>query len=251
MRSAQFPDPGIHASTPTATATASETPTHTPTVTETATQVPSGPVTITYDAVGNRLTQDNTVNGLSFTASYGYDPAHQRMTSVNGVTYTWDANGNLRNDGVKTYTYDAANRLVTVSGPELAMSYAYSGLGDRLQEAVNGNTTTFTMDLNAGLTQALSDGTNTYIYDVDRLAQVNSGTEYFLGDALGSVRQLADANGAVTYASAYDPYGVTTQTYGAAQPAYGYAGEYSDSYNELVYLRARYYAPYLNQFILS
>lgn len=49
-------------------------------------------------------------------------------------------------------------------------SYVYNGLNDRLQETVNGSTTTFSMDLNAGLTQALSDGTNTYIYGVDRIA---------------------------------------------------------------------------------
>ena len=91
-------------------------------------------------------------------------------------------------------------------------SYQYNGLNDRLQETVNGSTTTFTMDLNTGLTQALSDGTNTYIYGVGRIAQVNSITEYFLGDALGSVRQLTNASGAITYAKVYDPYGVVTST---------------------------------------
>ena len=45
---------------------------------------------------------------------------------------------------------------------------------------MNGSTTTFTMDLNTGLTHALSDGTNTYIYGNGRIAQVNGGTEYFL-----------------------------------------------------------------------
>jgi hypothetical protein len=41
---------------------------------------------------------------------------------------------------------------------------------------VNGNPTTFTMDLNTGLTQALSDGTNTYIYGNGRIAQT-AGTQ--------------------------------------------------------------------------
>ncbi len=44
------------------------------------------------------------------------------------------------------------------------------------------------MDLSTGLTQALSDGTNHYIYGVGRIAQVNTGTEYFLGDAIVSIR---------------------------------------------------------------
>ncbi len=65
--------------------------------------------------------------------------------------------------------------------------------------------------------------------------------------ALGSVRQIANANAQVTYTSAYDPYGVVTQASGASQTAYGYTNEYTSQ--GLVYLRARYYAPYLNQFI--
>ncbi len=200
----------------------------------------------TYDAVGNRLTQQKSIIGLVTTDTYVYDDAN-RLTSVNGVNYTWDANGNLLNDGTKTYTYDPANRLTAISGQQLAVSYAYNGLGDRLQEVHNGQTTNFTMDLNAGLTQALSDGTNNYIYGIGRIAQVNTGTEYFLGDALGSVRQLTNTSGTITYASAYDPYGVTTQTHGAAQTAYGYTGEYTS--DDLIYLRARHYNPGIARFL--
>ncbi len=200
----------------------------------------------TYDAVGNRLTQDKMIIGFLTTDIYVPDDAN-RLASVNGVNYTWDANGNLLSDGVTTYTYDFANRLKTMTSSSVTASYAYNGLNDRLQQIVNGQTTTFTMDLNTGLTQALSDGTNTSIYGNGRIAQVNTGTEYFLGDALGSVRQLTNSNGAVTYASTYDPYGVTTQTYGASQTAYGYTGEYTS--NDMVYLRARMYSPEIGHFL--
>jgi len=64
----------------------------------------------TYDAVGNRLTQ--TIN--SVTTTYVYDAAN-RLVSVNGVSYTWDNNGNLTSDGTNTYTYDYANRLVSLT----------------------------------------------------------------------------------------------------------------------------------------
>jgi RHS repeat-associated protein len=193
--------------------------------------------------VGNRLSQETGIG----TTNYVYDNAN-RLTSVNGTSYTWDNNGNLLNDGVNTYTYDSANRLKTFTNATTTATYRYNGLNDRLQETVNGVTTTFTMDLNTGLTQALSDGTNTYIYGVGRIAQVNSnGTEYFLGDALGSVRQLTSASGAITYASVYDPYGVTTQAYGASQTGYGFTGEYTSQ--GLVYLRARYYMPTDGRFL--
>jgi len=95
-----------------------------------------------------------------------------------------------------------------------------------LQKTVNSQTTTFAMDPNAGLTQTLSDGANTYLYGADRIAQVNAaGTEYFLGDALGSVRQMVDSSGAVTLARSYDPYGVVTASSGVGQTSYGVTDE--------------------------
>ena len=91
------------------------------------------------------------------TNTYAYDDAN-RLISVDGMAYTWDNNGNLLNDGVNTYSYDSANRLLSVTDGVSTTSYAYNGLDDRLQETVNGSTTDFTLDLNAGLTQVLSDG---------------------------------------------------------------------------------------------
>jgi len=207
----------------------------------------------TYDAVGNRKTQETLIGRVLTNTTYSYDDAN-RLTSVDGVTYTWDANGNLRSDGVNTYNYDAANRLISFDGQGIQAAYAYNGLGDRLQETMSGNVTTFTMDLNTALTQALSDGTHHYIYGPStgsgsRIAQTQgSTTEYFLNDALGSVRQMTNNNGSITYTQGYDPYGVTTLTSGSSRSAYGYGGEYSDSYIKLIYLRSRMYDPLTGRF---
>jgi YD repeat-containing protein len=113
----------------------------------------------TYDRVGNRLTQDT----LAGTNVYIYDIAN-RLTSVDGVSYSWDDNGNLLSDGITTYSYDHANRLTAVSGQPSAYGFAYNGLGGRLRQTIDGVPTNYTLDLNAGLTQVLSDGTNTYLY---------------------------------------------------------------------------------------
>ncbi|MBL8107718.1 MAG: hypothetical protein JNJ72_19270 [Anaerolineales bacterium] len=125
---------------------------------------------------------------------------------------------NYSTDDYYHYTYDSANRLTSFNGTS---SHAYiipvgdNELGDRLSQ----NGVNYTLDLNSGLTQVLSDGTNTYIYGLGRIAQVNITTEYLvstgstyhLGDALGFVKQLTDASGEVTLANAYDPYGVLAQ----------------------------------------
>lgn len=198
-----------------------------------------------YDAVGNRLSKDSSIDGLDTQVSYAYDDAN-RMIDVGGVTYTYDANGNLLNDGTITYDYDWANRLTSYYGGEYDISYSYNGLGDRHQIIVDpstgsgtGVTTNYTLDLAAGLTQVLDNGTNTYLYGNGRIAQAGSTTEYFLGDALGSVRQLADPAGAVTLTQSYAPYGEVTQSVGTSQTNYAFTGESRDA-NGLTYLRARY-----------
>src|SRR6266545_1451583 len=106
------------------------------------------------------------------------------------------------------------------------------------------------MELNMGLTQALSDGRNTYIYGNGRIAQAQGGTtEYFLGDALGSVRQMASTSAEVTYARGYDPYGAVSLTSGSSQTSYGHTGEYTGDYTQLLYLRARFYSPDSGRFL--
>ncbi len=111
----------------------------------------------------------------------------------------------------------------------------YGGLGDRHQQ----NGVNYTLDLNTGLTQVLSDGTNTYLYGNGRISQHATQTEYFLSDALGSVRQLADSAGAVTLTQSYAPYGETVSSVGTSQTSYAFTGEIHDA-NGLTYLRARY-----------
>ena len=87
------------------------------------------------------------------------------IKSVNSVTYNFDANGNLINDGVNTYTYDSANRLKSMSRQSTVSSYQYTGLGDRISQTVNGVATNYTLDLDTGLAQVLNDGINSYVLE--------------------------------------------------------------------------------------
>ena len=136
-----------------------------------------------------------------------------------------------------------------MSNQSTVSSYQYNGLGDRLSQTVNAQTTNYTLDLNAGLTQVLNDGTNSYLYGNGRIAQTaGATTDYFLGDALGSVRQLTDAQGEITLANAYDLYGTLAQSAGGGQTGYGFTGEFTDP-SGMVYLRARYYMPNDGRFL--
>jgi RHS repeat-associated protein len=200
--------------------------------------------------VGNRLTQQVCVSaGNCVTTNYTYDNAN-RLATINGVPQTWDNNGNLTNDGSTSYTYDAANRLKTVTQGANSYSYVYNGTGDRLQQTANSATTTYTLDLTAGLTQVLGDGTNTYLYGYERIAQNSTanGKQYFLNDSLGSVRRVTNTGGAPTLTRSYEPYGKVLGSSGSGSTAYGFAGEWADN-TGLIHLRACYYAPGVGRFV--
>src|SRR5205085_2372168 len=64
-----------------------------------------------YDAIGNR-----TIHGLGYTYyKNGTNTLNgNRLRSIGGTDYTYDANGNMTgHTGTTMYTWDAANRLVT------------------------------------------------------------------------------------------------------------------------------------------
>ena len=203
-----------------------------------------------YNGLGDRLSQ--TVDSVTTnyvldmnagltqvladgTNTYTYDIAN-RLTSVNGQTYTWDNNGNLLNDGTSTYTYDAANRLASVTQGTTLSSYTYNGLGDRLSQTVNSTTTNYVLDLNAGLTQVLADGTNTYLYGNGRIGELQpGGFAYHLGDALGSVRQLTDSGGGVRLARSFEAYGNTLNSNGTGTTTFAFTGEQWDSRNGKIF----------------
>jgi RHS repeat-associated protein len=191
-------------------------------------------ITYTYDAL-DRLTAADYSDGSFF--HYAYDAAGNRL----GETTQAESN---------VYTYDDANRLTGVTDGVSAVSYAYNGLGDRLQTSAGGQTTRYTLDLVSGLTQVLEDGGYTYLYGNGRIAQYGaSGGEYFLGDALGSARQLVDASGAVRLTRSYQPYGELLASNGDGESMYGFTGEATDALTGMVYLRARWYAPQDGRFI--
>ena len=135
--------------------------------------------------MGNRLQENCLVDTQTpeVVNTYAYDDAN-RLTTVNGMSYTWDANGNLLADGTSIYSYDHANRLVGVTQGSDVYGFAYLVTGDRIGQTANGVTMTYPLDLNTGLTQVLSDGANIYLYGNGRIAQMNGvDPAYFLGDA--------------------------------------------------------------------
>jgi RHS repeat-associated protein len=199
--------------------------------------------------VGNRTALTDT----SGTQTYSYDAAN-RLTHVDGITYTWDMRGNLTNDGVYTYTYDGADRMVQAQNVTLTLVYTYNADGLRVAQDLSGTVTAFVWDwatpvpeLVLSVVEGMShDGDNVYLVGLDTVGWWDGEAWAFaLPDALGSVRQTADITGAVTANREWSPFGVTMD---GAQAGLGYTGEWWDDGAGLLYLRARWYDSVVGRF---
>ena len=115
--------------------------------------------------------QFSSTNELVQTAAAAGGPA----------TVTYDNNGNETDDGTYLYTYDALNRLVSVtlkSNGELIASYSYDALGRRIQKVVT----------NSGSL----DGTTDYDYDGQQDIEEHDGAgtltqQYVYGAGINEV----------------------------------------------------------------
>jgi RHS repeat-associated protein len=170
-----------------------------------------------YDRWGNRTGMwDATAGGNQIQAialqQSGGAPTNQiaSITSIGTVSYSYDAAGNVTNDGVHTYGYDSENRLVNVDGGSTA-SYSYDDQNRRYKKTVGSSITHYVWqgaqvlaEHNGSSGAVLVD----YVLSGGKiLAKVaNGATNYLLGDRL-SVRLALDAAGNVVGRQGHLPFG--------------------------------------------
>ncbi|MGE0201950.1 MAG: RHS repeat-associated core domain-containing protein [Candidatus Melainabacteria bacterium] len=218
---------------------------------------PSGVIdalTYTYDMAGNRLSQTRTNGTASLlptaVADATYDAANEQTTFA-GATLTYDANGNLTNDGVNTYQWDARNRLMGVSGGATA-AFTYDAFGRRTTKVVGSLTSQFLYDGNdiAAEIGAGAVGANylrSLMIDEPFIRQTSLGNEHYHTDALGSSLALSNTQGSPETTYTYEPFGKTTITGTSANP-FQFTGRENDGAG-VYYFRARYYGSRQQRFL--
>lgn len=90
-----------------------------------------GNLTYVYDSAGHRTRIGGTLATIGLpqvVTSTSYNSANQQ-TGFAGQSLAYDDNGNLTSDGTNSYTWNARNQLVSMSGPGLSASFNYDALG--------------------------------------------------------------------------------------------------------------------------
>jgi RHS repeat-associated protein len=208
-----------------------------------------------YDAAGNRTGED--VGASHRSASFNV--VNQLVSLQRGtktLDFTYDANGNLLSDGVRTFEWDARDRLTAIVAGKRRSEFSYDGFDRRVRivEKRNGAVVSDVWLLWCGANiceqRVVGAGTSTPQKRFFRFGETDDALAYFYTrDHLGSVRQMTDTTGAVVASYDYDPYGRTVARIGAATAAFGYADYYVHTPSRLSLTLYRAYDPNLGRWL--
>lgn len=212
-----------------------------------------GSLIYAYDTIGRRVSVggESARTGIPSALSNATYNAANEVTQFGPETLAYDANGNLISDGVNTYTWNARNQLVAISGGSSAR-FAYDPFGRRINKT-NGNVSAQYLYDGISAVQELSGGSPTASIlagpNVDEVFQRTDsfGSANLLPDAIGNTIAVTDAAGSQIARYTYEPFGNTSVS-GASSNPFQFAGRENDG-TGLYFYRARYYSPTLSRFI--
>jgi RHS repeat-associated protein len=189
------------------------------------------------------------------------------------ISYSWDTNGQLESKTVGTgaaahttrYSFDGRHALLGATLPDgTNVAYRYQADGNlqsRTKTSPDGatNTVHFIINTNRRYPQVVAEyddaghalATYTYGANDELLLRTRAGEEtYYHHDGNGSVVALTDTSGQVTQTYGYDAWGnEVEQSGGHDDNPYRYAGERYDADLGFIYLRARWYDPFVGRFV--
>ena len=215
------------------------------------------------DRFGNRW-QQNGPNSMQLTFTGNSPTSPQNNNRMDG--YSYDAAGNLLNDGTHAYTYDAENRLVSVDNGNTA-TYTYDSDGNRIEKVskVNGSdgdlagTWEYIYD-QSGRILAKIEGTGWMgnIWAGSRhVATLGNGIQFSHSDWLGTERARTSLSNPSQYETIQSlPFGdgltisATTYPYGVGDWSFlHFTGKPRDFESGLDYFGARYDASSFGRFL--
>jgi RHS repeat-associated protein len=228
-----------------------------------------------YDLIGKRTGSTSAGAGTTYTSVADSTMDINTYASITGhhaeAGLTYDDDGNLTIDGTWHYTYDAENRLASMTRKDASqtLTFVYDYLGRRASKTVTGTGAKTVLYVWSGWRLAAElDGcknlAKSYLWGADfsngmgaaggaggLLAVRQGGTNYYPAyDNHGNIAGYVDSfgNAAATYE--YNAFGQLLSSSGSADAfTFGYATQTTDRETGLVYYGLRYYNPKHGRFI--
>ena len=179
----------------------------------------------------------------------------QKNHVLNTEPFVYDANGNELTDQVYRYSYDAANRLISISSinptpPTMPdnITFTYDGKGHRVGITEIHGTAVLTAKTFVWCNDILCQERDVTGHTVTKQffgqgEQISGTNYYYTFDHLGSVRELTDSSGNVQASYDYDSYGRQTVLSQAVTADFGYTGFYMNHSSGLDLTWFRAYDP--------
>jgi RHS repeat-associated protein len=187
-----------------------------------------------FDGTVNVNVGTNTVAVAATDASGNTRTNNYQITVPSGTSTTllYDLNGNLTNDGSKTYEWNAANRLLAINYTATSnrSEFTYDGLSRRVKIVEkSGETVTSTKQFVFCGSQMCEERDASNIVTKRFFGageQIGSTNYYFSRDHLSSIREMTDSASAIRARYDYDPYGRRTKLTGDVDGDFGFTGHY-------------------------
>jgi RHS repeat-associated protein len=197
-----------------------------------------------YNRYGNRASQTVTA-GSGPQPSFNFNAANNHIAG-----YTYDAAGNMTNDGSHGYTYDAEGNILTVDGGGNG-SYAYDALNRRVRVVAGGADTVYLFDAAGRRVAAgnalVAGGTIGGVYywggrPIAYYTTSPAATHFEQQDYLGNERLRTSYSGAVEGAFASLPFGDGFASSGADTDPHHFAGLDHDAEDNTEHAQFRNYS---------
>jgi len=192
-----------------------------------------------FEASATLTTGTNTVSiaATDFSGNANASTNNFQVVVADGVskTLTYDLNDNCTSDGVRTYEWDAADRLVKITQGIHDTEMIYDGLGRRVriiekESDVVVSDKRFVWTGTEIAEERDSTGANVvkrfFPQGVQIVSGPNTGNYFWTRDHLGSVREMTDNSGSVRARYDYTPYGAPTKISGDLDSDFLFTGHF-------------------------
>ncbi len=160
------------------------------------------------------------------TYDYTGPKPHAVKSTSDGGAYTYDANGNMISDGIRTISYDYDNMPQSVTVNSATTSFVYDGADTRVKK-----TTSLGDDIYFGkFYECMAENCTKYIFAGDTRVAMKTGTAvlYYHDDHLGSTQDVSQVGAVQDGQCSNQPVriaGATPQYFSTIQAAYDAASD--------------------------